>query len=101
MLQAENDRLMNELEGTLEQVKQTESALTEISSMQSQLAVHLAAQTAMTDRLHTEAIQTTERIQGGNLQLIKARERNSTTRKWMLLFLLLMSGVLLFLDWYG
>ncbi|RUS20579.1 snare-complex protein syntaxin-18 N-terminus-domain-containing protein [Endogone sp. FLAS-F59071] len=100
MLEAENAGIMKELEGTLEQVKSAEKALLEIATLSTQLSTNLAAQTELTDRLHAEAVATTGRVVEGNAQLAQARERNAGTRKWVLVFLLTASVVILFLDWY-
>lgn len=100
MLERENDAMLSEMENTLNQVRDAEKALLEISTLQSQLTSHLAVQTAQTDQLYAEAIATTDRVEQGNQQLIRARERNRGTRKMILAFLIGASFVLLFLDWY-
>lgn len=79
---------------------QAEKALLEISNLQTVLSNHLAVQTQQTDRLYAEAIATTDRVQEGNLMLHQARQRASDTRKWILIFLIIASFILLFLDWY-
>ncbi|KAJ1652763.1 hypothetical protein IWQ61_006975 [Dispira simplex] len=99
-LQEENRALLQEFEDTLTQVRQTEQALLEISALQSALSTHLAVQTQETERLHAEAMATTERVQQGNEQLLQARQRNADTRKWILFFLIMASLILLFLDWF-
>ncbi|KAI8150401.1 hypothetical protein BJV82DRAFT_503915 [Fennellomyces sp. T-0311] len=101
MLEKENSTMIEELNNTLNQVRNAEKALLEISTLQTQLTSHLAAQTAQTDRLYADSIASTERIEQGNLQLIKTRERNRGTRHFTLFFLLMASFVLLFLDWYA
>ncbi|KAG2187067.1 hypothetical protein INT44_003295 [Umbelopsis vinacea] len=100
MLERENDAMLSEMENTLNQVRDAEKALLEISTLQSQLTSHLAVQTAQTDQLYAEAIATTDRVEQGNQQLVRARERNRGTRKMILAFLIGASFVLLFLDWY-
>jgi syntaxin 18 len=100
MLERENDTMLSEMENTLNQVRDAEKALLEISTLQSQLTSHLAVQTAQTDQLYAEAIATTDRVEQGNQQLVRARERNRGTRKMILAFLIGASFVLLFLDWY-
>jgi syntaxin 18 len=45
-------------------------------------------------------VATTDRVREGNLQLAEAGQRSADTRKWVLLFLIMASLVLLFLDWY-
>ncbi|KAI8891279.1 hypothetical protein K501DRAFT_281357 [Backusella circina FSU 941] len=101
MLEKENSVMLEDLNNTLNQVKTAEKALIEISTLQTQLANHLAAQTIQTDKLYADAIATTETVERGNLQLISARERNKSSRKFMLAFLIGASFVLLFLDWYS
>ncbi|KAI7905262.1 uncharacterized protein BX663DRAFT_502281 [Cokeromyces recurvatus] len=101
ILEKENSAMLENLNNTLNQVKNAEKALLEISTLQSQLTNHLAAQTIQTDKLYADAITTTEKVEQGNLQLIKARERNKSSRKFILVFLISASFVLLFLDWYS
>lgn len=100
-LEKENSAMLEELNNTLNQVRTAEKALLEISTLQNELASHLAVQTMQTDRLYADSIATTERVEQGNLQLIKTRERNRGTRKFILFFLFTASFVLLFLDWYS
>ncbi|KAG2214655.1 hypothetical protein INT46_005672 [Mucor plumbeus] len=101
MLEKENSVMLEDLNNTLNEVKSAEKALLEISTLQTQLTNHLAAQTIQTDKLYADAIATTEKVEQGNLQLITARERNKNSRNFMLIFLLGACFVLLFLDWYS
>lgn len=100
MLEAENEKMYKELETNLDQVRQTEQSLLEISTLHSTLSRHLAVQASETERLHQEAMASTERVVQGNDYLVQARRRNADARKWVLFFLIMASGVLLFLDWY-
>ncbi|KAI9230151.1 MAG: hypothetical protein DHS80DRAFT_29097 [Piptocephalis tieghemiana] len=99
-LEQENDRMVEEFATALDQIRQTERSLTEISQIQSQLATHLAQQTQETERLYAEATASTDRVKDGNFQLAEARKHMADTRKWILIFLLAASLILLFLDWY-
>ncbi|KAL9545698.1 hypothetical protein MBANPS3_007034 [Mucor bainieri] len=101
MLEKENSVMLEDLNNTLNQVKSAEKALLEISTLQTQLTNHLAAQTIQTDKLYADAIATTDKVEQGNLQLFRARERNKSSRNFMLIFLMGASFVLLFLDWYS
>ncbi|KAI1314331.1 hypothetical protein EDD11_002272 [Mortierella claussenii] len=100
MLQLENDHIVQKLETELNQVRQLESSMMELSSLHSTIQQHLEVQTLQTNRLHEDALTAIGHIDAGNEQLIKAGKRNSSTRKWILFFLILASFVLLFLDWY-
>ncbi|KAF9358866.1 hypothetical protein BGX26_000730 [Mortierella sp. AD094] len=100
MLQLENENIVQKLETELNQVRQLESSMMELSSLHSTIQEHLEAQTLQTNRLHEEAQTAINHIDAGNDQLIKAGKHNKTTRKWVLFFLIMASFVLLFLDWY-
>ncbi|KAF9274587.1 hypothetical protein BGZ68_000521 [Mortierella alpina] len=100
MLELENENIVKKLETELNQVRQLESSMLELSSLHSTIQEHLEVQTLQTNRLHEEALTAINHIDSGNEQLIKAGKRNSSTRKWILFFLILASFVLLFLDWY-
>ncbi|GAO50622.1 hypothetical protein SAICODRAFT_66730 [Saitoella complicata NRRL Y-17804] len=100
-LESENKSMLEEFSSTLDQVRGLEKALMEISSLQNVLVQHLVQQTELTDQLYDEAVTTAEEVQRGNTQLKKARERNSSTTKFILVFLIMASLILLFLDWYS
>ncbi|KAF9109733.1 Syntaxin-18 [Mortierella sp. AM989] len=100
MLQLENESIVQKLETELNQVRQLESSMLELSSLHSTIQEHLEAQTLQTNRLHEEALTAIDHIDAGNDQLIKAGKHNKSTRKWILFFLIMASFVLLFLDWY-
>ncbi|ORX61791.1 hypothetical protein DM01DRAFT_1332369 [Hesseltinella vesiculosa] len=101
VLEKENESMLEEMNSTLNEVHQAEKALVEISTLQTQLANHLAAQTIQTDQLYGDSLATNERMEQGNVQLLQAKERNKGTRKFMVIFLFGASLVLLFLDWYS
>ncbi|KAG1141943.1 hypothetical protein G6F37_007895 [Rhizopus arrhizus] len=101
ILEKENSVMLENLNNTLNQIKSAEKALLEISTLQTQLTNHLAAQTLQTDRLYADAVATTETVERGNLQLLSAKERNRGSRRFILAFLIGASFVLLFLDWYS
>ncbi|KAG0291808.1 hypothetical protein BGZ98_002858, partial [Dissophora globulifera] len=89
MLQMENQDIVQKLETELNQVRQLESSMMELSSLHSMIQEHLEVQTLQTNRLHEEALTAINNIDAGNEQLIKAGKRNSSTRKWILFFLIL------------
>lgn len=100
MLELENENIVRKLETELNQVRQLETSMIELSTLHSTIQEHLEIQTLQTNRLHEEAQMAINHIDAGNEQLIKAGKRNNSTRKWILFFLILASFVLLFLDWY-
>lgn len=99
--EAEESALLKSTQSDLESLKLAESSLLEISSLQSQLAMHLTQQAELTDKLWEEAVGVTGKVEEGNVQLRKARERNRESRVWLLIFLMMASGTLVFLDYYS
>lgn len=97
----ENTQILNEFQDQLGQVKSVQSKLLEIAELSNELQSHLVSQTEMTDRLMTEAEQTTIEVTKGNEQLGKAKERNKNVRLFLVTFFLVLAFVLLFLDWYA
>ncbi|SCZ90222.1 BZ3500_MvSof-1268-A1-R1_Chr1-3g01850 [Microbotryum saponariae] len=96
----EESALLQATQTDLASLKHAESSLLEISALQTQLATHLSAQSELTDKLYDDAMVVTGKIDDGNVQLKKAKERNRESRVWLLVFLLMASGTLLFLDYY-
>jgi syntaxin 18 len=113
-LEEENNSLLEGFERTLDQIKYipptlqtslmnrgTEKALLEISALQNELMAHLTTQELLTDRLYDDALATTDSVEKGNKQLVRAKQRHKSTTKFVLVFLLVMTLLLLFLDaWY-
>ncbi|GAA5832251.1 hypothetical protein JCM11251_004295 [Rhodosporidiobolus azoricus] len=99
--EAEESALLKATQSDLEALKTAESSLLEIASLQSQLAMHLTQQAELTDQLWEDAITVTGKVEEGNQQLKKAKERGRESRVWLLIFLFGSSFTLLFLDYYS
>ena len=111
LLEQENNSLLEGYESTLDQIKSfppykadcrgAEKALLEISALQNELMTQLSSQASLTDRLYDDALETTESVEKGNKQLVRARKRHKSTTLFVMVFLLVMTMLLLFLDsWY-
>ena len=116
VLEQENNSMLEGFERTMDQIKYTprrtfsilanefrgtEKALLEISALQNELMTQLTSQASLTDRLYDDALETTDSVEKGNKQLVRARERHKSTTRFVLVFLLVMTMLLLFLDaWY-
>ncbi|KAL8283272.1 hypothetical protein RQP46_006050 [Phenoliferia psychrophenolica] len=98
--EAEESVLLKSTQSDLASLKLAESSLLEIAALQGQLALHLSQQGELTDKLWEEAVAVTGKVEEGNVQLKKARERNRESRVWILIFLMMASGTLVFLDQY-
>lgn len=60
--------------------RKAEKSLVEISELQTQLVNNLAIQSAHIDQLVADSFYTAENVGGGNKQLKKATERQSTAK---------------------
>ncbi|GAA96096.1 uncharacterized protein L969DRAFT_103183, partial [Mixia osmundae IAM 14324] len=98
LFESEASNMLRATQDQLASLRHAESSLLEISALQSELVVHLTQQSELTDRLYEDAIIVSDRVEQGNKQLQKAKERNRESRIWLLIFLLGASLTLLFLD---
>lgn len=96
----ENKALLRDAEDALAAVQQAESRLMEISALQMELVQHLTQQAEITDQLFEDAVQASQTVNAGNAQLVRARQRQSNSRLYILVFLLGASAALLFLHNY-
>jgi syntaxin 18 len=97
----EESLLLQSTRQDLQSLQQAETSLLEISSLQTQLALHLNQQSELTDQLWSEAIEVSGRVNDANSQLKKAKERGKDSRISLLVFLIASSFTLLFLDYYS
>ncbi|KAI9204676.1 uncharacterized protein BJ171DRAFT_599081 [Polychytrium aggregatum] len=100
MFERENEALLSQLENETDQVRTATRTIQEIASLTNQLGHHLQEQQEMIEGIYEEAQVATSYIQRGNEHLEKAQRHFGDARIWVLVFLLVASGVLLFLDWY-
>ena len=96
----ENKALLRDAEDALAAVQQAESRLMEISALQMELVQHLTQQAEITDQLFEDAVQAGQTVNAANAQLVRARQRQSDSRLYLLVFLLGASAALLFLHNY-
>ncbi|XP_017890610.1 syntaxin-18 [Ceratina calcarata] len=101
LFEAENEQLYNELNTLTEEVKQIESKVVHIAELQEIFTEKVLDQDKDLDRLMTTVVASTENVKEANDQIRQAIQRNAGLRVWILLFLLVMSFSLLFLDWYN
>lgn len=99
--ESENTQILQEFESQVSQIKSVQSKLLEIAELSNELQSHLSSQTEMTDRLMTEAEQTTLDVSKGNEQLDAAKRRNKNTRLLFVTIFLTLAFTLLFLDYYS
>lgn len=101
MFEMENQRLFTEMNSLVNEVRQIEGKVVEISQLQEIFSEKVLHQSAQIDRIHETAAGTTENVKGGNEQIREAIKNNASFRVWILFFLVMCSLSLLFLDWYN
>ncbi|KAJ1732316.1 hypothetical protein LPJ72_003482 [Coemansia sp. Benny D160-2] len=99
-LQMENTSLVSEFENALDRVRETQRSIAEISALQTQLANELNAQMQLTEKLYDEAVGAVDDVSYGNEYLVSAKKHQASARKWVLFIFIVLSLVLMFLDWF-
>ena len=99
-MQSENIALQMELMNLSDQVQQAERTVREIASLNQAFSAAIFHQAEQIEHLYQEAVQATEHISMGNVQLEKTIRVNKGSRKYLLIMLLFFSIGLLFLDWW-
>jgi syntaxin 18 len=101
LLEKENQKILEEMNYMMNEIKATEKAIMDIVQLQSIFQSHVVQQAQEIEQLYDEAIGTTERVKDGNKYLAQAQKHSASFRKILLFFLMLCTFALLFLDWYG
>ncbi|KAJ2371492.1 hypothetical protein GGI05_007811, partial [Coemansia sp. RSA 2603] len=91
VLQTENQNMVLEFESALDQVRETQKSIVEISTLQTQLANELDAQMQQTEQLYNQAVGALDAVDKGNDNLVSARKNQSSSRKWVLAIFIVLS----------
>lgn len=97
-LELEQRDMLADMDRELSSVRSAQSKLVEIAELSTELQAHLADQAALTDRLLSDARDTTDTLAGGNKQLERAKRSGSRFTTYVVAFLLIASLILLLLD---
>ncbi|XP_051715892.1 syntaxin-18 isoform X2 [Ctenopharyngodon idella] len=100
MFEQENQRLVGEMNSLLDEVRQIEGKVVEISRLQEIFAEKVLHQETEIDSIHQLVVGATENVKEGNEDIREAIKNNAGFRVWILFFLVMCSFSLLFLDWY-
>ncbi|CAI5688397.1 unnamed protein product [Oreochromis niloticus] len=100
MFEQENQRLISEMNSLVDEVRQIEGKVVEISRLQEIFAEKVLHQEAEIDNIHQLVVGATENVKEGNEDIREAIKNNAGFRVWILFFLVMCSFSLLFLDWY-
>ncbi|XP_074640339.1 syntaxin-18-like [Tubulanus polymorphus] len=97
----ENQQVYHEMNSIVDEVRQIEGKVVEISRLQEIFADKVLEQEGDINRIADTAVGTTENIKEGNEEIREAMKNNASFRVWILFFLVVLSFTLLFLDWYN
>uniref|UniRef100_A0A8C1P8T0 Syntaxin-18 n=2 Tax=Cyprinus carpio TaxID=7962 RepID=A0A8C1P8T0_CYPCA len=100
MFEQENQRLVGEMNSLLDEVRQIEGKVVEISRLQEIFSEKVLQQETEIDSIHQLVVGATENVKEGNEDIREAIKNNAGFRVWILFFLVMCSFSLLFLDWY-
>ncbi|KAL4422617.1 hypothetical protein ABPG75_008814 [Micractinium tetrahymenae] len=100
-IQAENAALQQELIGMNDQVQHAERTVREIATLNQMFSAAITQQSEQIEKLYAEAVAATTNISRANVQLGKAIRTNRSARKYMIVFFLVASLGMLFLDWWN
>ncbi|XP_015914709.1 syntaxin-18 [Parasteatoda tepidariorum] len=101
MFEEENQRLYQDMNTLVDEVKEIEGKVVEIGRLQEILTEKVLQQDQDINRIADTVMGTTENIKEGNEELREAMKKSAGFRIWILFFLLVLSFSLLFLDWYS
>uniref|UniRef100_UPI00358E2971 syntaxin-18 n=1 Tax=Myxine glutinosa TaxID=7769 RepID=UPI00358E2971 len=101
MFEEENQRIFNEMNSLMTEVRQIEGKVVEISKLQEIFTEKVLEQEKTIEGVHGLVVGSTENIKEGNEEIREAMKNNAGFRVWILFFLAMCSFSLLFLDWYG
>ncbi|XP_063046497.1 syntaxin-18 [Engraulis encrasicolus] len=100
MFEQENQRLVSEMSSLVDEVRQIEGKVVEISRLQEIFSEKVLQQETEIDSIHQLVVGATEHVKEGNEDIREAIKNNAGFRVWILFFLVMCSFSLLFLDWY-
>lgn len=101
MFEEENQRLYEDMNTLVDEVREIEGKVVEIGRLQEILSEKVLQQDHDINRISDTVMGTTENIKEGNEELREAMKKNAGFRVWILFFLIVLSFSLLFLDWYS
>ncbi|KAF3336933.1 Syntaxin-81 [Carex littledalei] len=101
LLDDETRSLQIELSSMLDAVEETERKMMEMSALNHLISTHVQQQAQQIEQLYLQAVEATNNVEKGNKELSQAIQRNSSSRTFLLLFFIVLTVSVLFLDWYS
>ncbi|RZC92189.1 hypothetical protein C5167_000041 [Papaver somniferum] len=100
LLDDETQALQVELSNLLDAVQETETKMVEMSALNHLMSTHVLQQAQQIEFLYEQAIEATNNVEMGNKELTQAIDRNSSSRTFIVFFIVVLTFSVLFLDWY-
>ncbi|KAI3853328.1 hypothetical protein MKX03_021882 [Papaver bracteatum] len=100
LLDDETQALQVELSNLLDAVQETETKMVEMSALNHLMSTHVLQQAQQIEFLYEQAVEATNNVEMGNKELTQAIDRNSSSRTFIVLFIVVLTFSVLFLDWY-
>lgn len=97
----ENMQLFETLDSLVDELKQIEGKVIEISKLQEIFTDKVLEQAGELDKIEVSVVQSGENVRDGNEQVRSAIKNKASVRLWILFVLVMCSFSLLFLDWYS
>ncbi|XP_042626430.1 syntaxin-18-like [Cyprinus carpio] len=101
MFEQENQRLVGEMNSLLDEVRQIEGKVVEISRLQEIFSEKVLQQETEIDSIHQLVVGATENVKEGNEDIREAIKNNAGFRVWILFFLVMCLLLLFFVWWDG
>ncbi|XP_021866533.1 syntaxin-81-like [Spinacia oleracea] len=101
LLDDDTRALQVELSNLLDAAQETETKMVEMSALNHLLATHVLQQVQQIEYLYDQAVEATKNVVLGNKELTQAIQRNSSSRIFNVLFVVVLIFAVLFLDWYN
>lgn len=101
MFEEENRQLFSNMSTLVDEVRQIEGRVVELSRLQEVFTERVLEQAGNIERIQDTLVGSTENVREGNEQIREAIKSNAGFRVWILFFLVVCSVSLLFLDWYS
>ncbi|XP_062515557.1 syntaxin-18-like [Corticium candelabrum] len=101
MFEEENVQLFSNMSTLVDEVRQIEGKVVELSKLQQFFTEKVLEQAGTIERIQDTCVEATENVREGNEQIREAIKNNAGFRVWILFFLVMCSVSLLFLDWYS
>ncbi|KAL5483994.1 hypothetical protein EMCRGX_G020420 [Ephydatia muelleri] len=97
----ENLQLFEALDSLVDEVRQIEGKVIEISRLQEIFTEKVLEQASELDKIEVSAVQSGVNVKDGNEQVRSAIKNKASIRLWILFVLVMCSFSLLFLEWYS